>query len=122
MNAYPTTIFFNQSRPHRYQVGVFATSMASTLLPQPSFFNQSRPHRYQVVLFATSPTSIFLQPEPKPTISLSGRRVFDQPGINATIFLLPERPHRLYLQPEWQYRFCHRHLLQFLTTPPFLDV
>jgi hypothetical protein len=73
INAYPTTIFFNLSRPHRYQVDVFATNMASTLIPPPSFFNQNLPHRYQMGLFATIMAST-----PYPT----------------TIFFNQSRPHR----------------------------
>jgi len=101
INAYPATIFFNQNRSHRCQVGLFATSMASTLILPPSFFNQNLPHRYQVGVVCNQhginayPTTIFLQPEQ--ATPLPGGSVCNQHGINAypaTIFFNQNRSHR----------------------------
>jgi hypothetical protein len=100
INAYPTTIFFNQSRPHRYQVGVFATIMHQRLSYHQLSSNRAghiatRWECLQPAWHQRLSHHHLLQPEP--TTPLSGRRVCNQHGINAyptTIFFNQSRPHR----------------------------
>jgi hypothetical protein len=119
INAYPTTIFFNQSRPHRYQVGVFSTSLASTLSSPLSSSTRAAHtatrwdfcNRHGINAY---PTTIILQPEP--ATSLPGWIVCNQHGIHA--YLSSTRAG--HITTRWDC-FCTSLVSMLILPPSFLN-